>query len=108
MVPFIRLCDDRIISKNLWTPRSPDLTTPDNIWYRGSYGLARSMWTSVPRKKLILSRLRTSHNIRDIGQDIMDMELEDKDVDVEVGFRILFSTMDSGSSIYMETVDDTG
>ena len=29
MVPFIRLCDDRIISRNLWPPRSPDLTTPD-------------------------------------------------------------------------------
>ncbi|KAJ4431722.1 hypothetical protein ANN_20324 [Periplaneta americana] len=34
MVPFIRLCDDRIISRNLWPPRSPDLTTPDNICYR--------------------------------------------------------------------------
>ncbi|KAJ4440063.1 hypothetical protein ANN_08194 [Periplaneta americana] len=32
-----------------------------------SYGLARSMWTSVPRKKSILSRLRTSHNIRNIA-----------------------------------------
>ncbi|XP_069702119.1 probable ribonuclease ZC3H12D isoform X2 [Periplaneta americana] len=27
------------------------------------------MWTSVPRKKSILSRLRTSHNIRDIAPD---------------------------------------
>ncbi|KAJ4445314.1 hypothetical protein ANN_07119 [Periplaneta americana] len=36
MVPFIRLCDDRIISRNLWPPRSPDLTTPDNICYRAS------------------------------------------------------------------------
>ncbi|KAJ4446080.1 hypothetical protein ANN_12772 [Periplaneta americana] len=34
-----------------------------------SYGLARSLWTSVPRKKSILSRLRTSHNIRDIAPD---------------------------------------
>ncbi|KAJ4451104.1 hypothetical protein ANN_02543 [Periplaneta americana] len=34
MVPFIRLCDDRIISRNLWPPKSPDLTTPDNICYR--------------------------------------------------------------------------
>ncbi|KAJ4448279.1 hypothetical protein ANN_10293 [Periplaneta americana] len=34
-----------------------------------SYGLARSMWTCVPRKKSILSRLRTSHNIRDIAPD---------------------------------------
>ncbi|KAJ4444199.1 hypothetical protein ANN_05989 [Periplaneta americana] len=38
------------------------------LYFRtGSYGLARSMWTSVPRKKSILSRLRTSHNIRDIA-----------------------------------------
>ncbi|KAJ4426714.1 hypothetical protein ANN_26512 [Periplaneta americana] len=35
----------------------------------GSYGLARSMWTSVPRKKSVLSRLRTSHNIRNIAED---------------------------------------
>ncbi|KAJ4438470.1 hypothetical protein ANN_14415 [Periplaneta americana] len=34
----------------------------------------------------------------------MDMELEVEDVDVEVGFRTLFSTMDS---IYVETVGDT-
>ncbi|KAJ4440099.1 hypothetical protein ANN_08232 [Periplaneta americana] len=27
-------CDDRIISRNLWPRRSPDLTTPDNICYR--------------------------------------------------------------------------
>ncbi|KAJ4442265.1 hypothetical protein ANN_12131 [Periplaneta americana] len=26
--------DKRIISRNLWPPRSPDLTTPDNICYR--------------------------------------------------------------------------
>ncbi|KAJ4427538.1 hypothetical protein ANN_25186 [Periplaneta americana] len=32
-----------------------------------SYGLATSMWTSVPRKNSIISRLRTSHNIRDIA-----------------------------------------
>ncbi|KAJ4434031.1 hypothetical protein ANN_16350 [Periplaneta americana] len=38
MVPFIRLCHDRIISRNLWPPRSPDLTTPDNICYRGPPG----------------------------------------------------------------------
>ncbi|KAJ4429892.1 hypothetical protein ANN_22096 [Periplaneta americana] len=38
--------------------------------------------------------------------DTMDMELEDEDVDVEAGFRTLFSTMDS-SSIYVETVGDT-
>ncbi|KAJ4425980.1 hypothetical protein ANN_27606 [Periplaneta americana] len=30
--------------------------------------LSRSMWTSVPRKKSILSRLRTSHNLRGIAQ----------------------------------------
>ncbi|KAJ4451005.1 hypothetical protein ANN_02441 [Periplaneta americana] len=38
-----------------------------------SYGLARSMWTSVPRKKSILSRLRTSHNIRDIAPGLLDI-----------------------------------
>ncbi|KAJ4432169.1 hypothetical protein ANN_20785 [Periplaneta americana] len=38
--------------------------------------------------------------------DTMDMELEDEDVDVEVGFRTLFSTMDSYSSIYVETVGE--
>ncbi|KAJ4441445.1 hypothetical protein ANN_11300 [Periplaneta americana] len=43
----------------------------------GSYGLARSMWTSVPRKKSILSRLRTSHNIRDIGQGLSNSEWRD-------------------------------
>ncbi|KAJ4442073.1 hypothetical protein ANN_11939 [Periplaneta americana] len=34
----------------------------------------------------------------------MDMELEDEDVDVEVGFRALFSTMDSCSSIQLATL----
>ncbi|KAJ4445795.1 hypothetical protein ANN_12480 [Periplaneta americana] len=34
----------------------------------GSYSLARSKWTSVPRKKSILSRLRTFHNIRNIAE----------------------------------------
>ncbi|KAJ4439329.1 hypothetical protein ANN_07451 [Periplaneta americana] len=43
----------------------------------GSYGLARSMWTSVPRKKSILSRLRTSHNIRDIGQEYAIRKVQD-------------------------------
>ncbi|KAJ4435396.1 hypothetical protein ANN_18011 [Periplaneta americana] len=33
--------DDRIISRNLWPPRSPDLTTPDNICYRGISSLVR-------------------------------------------------------------------
>ncbi|KAJ4447058.1 hypothetical protein ANN_09047 [Periplaneta americana] len=32
----VELCDDRIISRNLWPPRSPDLTTPDNICYRAT------------------------------------------------------------------------
>ncbi|KAJ4438920.1 hypothetical protein ANN_14874 [Periplaneta americana] len=40
--------------------------------------------------------------------DTMDMELEEEEgMDVEVGFRTLFSTMDSWSSIYGETVGDT-
>ena len=39
--------------------------------------------------------------------DTVDMVLEDKNVDVEIGFRALFSTMDSCSSIYVETVGDT-
>ncbi|KAJ4450599.1 hypothetical protein ANN_02025 [Periplaneta americana] len=38
--------------------------------------------------------------------DTMDMELEDEDVDMEVGFLTLFSTIDSCSSIYVETVGD--
>ncbi|KAJ4434759.1 hypothetical protein ANN_23328 [Periplaneta americana] len=38
LVPSIPLFDDRIISRNLWPPRSPDLTTPDNICYRGVDG----------------------------------------------------------------------
>ncbi|KAJ4447067.1 hypothetical protein ANN_09056 [Periplaneta americana] len=41
------------------------------------------------------------------ARDNMDMELEDEDIDVEAGFRTLFSTMDSCSSIYVETVGDT-
>ncbi|KAJ4434418.1 hypothetical protein ANN_22980 [Periplaneta americana] len=36
MVPFIRLCDDRIISRNQ-VPKSPDFTTPDNICYREAF-----------------------------------------------------------------------
>ncbi|KAJ4435667.1 hypothetical protein ANN_18283 [Periplaneta americana] len=43
--------------------------TGEEAEIEGSYGLARSLWTSVPRKKSILSRLRTSHNIRDISPD---------------------------------------
>ncbi|KAJ4449477.1 hypothetical protein ANN_00876 [Periplaneta americana] len=56
MVPFIRLCDDRIISRNLWPPRSPDLTTPDNICYRGKYISAEgSLERKCTRKENVLS-----------------------------------------------------
>ncbi|KAJ4428453.1 hypothetical protein ANN_24490 [Periplaneta americana] len=47
------------------------------------------------------------HLILSSLQYTMDIELEDEDVDVEVGFRTLFSTMNSCSSIYEETVGDT-
>ncbi|KAJ4427252.1 hypothetical protein ANN_24870 [Periplaneta americana] len=50
---------------------------------------------------------RMSSEINSVRDDTMVMELEEEDVDVEVGFRTLFSTTDSCSSIYVETVGDT-
>ncbi|KAJ4435012.1 hypothetical protein ANN_23585 [Periplaneta americana] len=44
-------------------------------------------------------RLEKCHFLR------RDMELEDEDIDVELGFRNLFSTMDSYLSIYGETAN---
>ncbi|KAJ4445832.1 hypothetical protein ANN_12517 [Periplaneta americana] len=66
------------------------------------------LWNSLPasirdcRNKIEFKRKLTRHLV-----NTMDMELEDEDVDVKVGFRTLFSTMDSCSSIYLETVGDT-
>ncbi|KAJ4435520.1 hypothetical protein ANN_18136 [Periplaneta americana] len=50
--------------------------TSDSFKYLGSYGLARSMWISVPRKKSILSRLRTYHNIRNITEDYIKVNVD--------------------------------
>ncbi|KAJ4450435.1 hypothetical protein ANN_01859 [Periplaneta americana] len=41
----------------------------------GSYDLARSMWIYIPRKKSILSRLRKSHNIRNIAEGYYNFDI---------------------------------
>ncbi|KAJ4442527.1 hypothetical protein ANN_04114 [Periplaneta americana] len=61
-IDYSRICNRRELAKSHGGWKS-------NTVAEGSYGLARSMWISVPRKKSILSRLRTSHNIRNIAEE---------------------------------------
>ncbi|KAJ4448727.1 hypothetical protein ANN_00118 [Periplaneta americana] len=68
-----------------------------NTVAEGSYDLARSMWTSDPRKKSILSHLRTSHNIRDIApagtqnRSSFVIFIQQREVGVKMNFSIYIS-----------------